>query len=318
MSQVTLITGANGFVGLALCSRLLGVMPIRACVRNDLTRTLPTGIEIAKVDLSKPQGWIEALTGVSVVIHCAARVHVMNDKADDPLTEFRRVNVIGTLQLARLAADLGVRRFIYLSSVKVNGEKTSPCAPFSADQTPVPTDPYGISKYEAEIGLQRISKDTGMEIVIIRPPLVYGPGVSANFLSMMRWLKNGVPLPLGGITENRRSLLYIENLVDLITICIDHPNAASQIFLVSDDEDLSTATLLRKMSIALARPSRLVRISPPLIYFAARLIGRPGLANRLCSSLQLDIKKTKDLLGWSPPVSVDMGLRQTAAHFLKT
>jgi nucleoside-diphosphate-sugar epimerase len=255
-----LITGANGFVGKELCSTLLGVVPIRACMRNDTIPCLPAEIEIARVDLADANGWKEALSGINVIVHCAARVHVMNDDAGDPLVEFRRINVEGTLRLAELAAEMGVRRFIYLSSVKVNGERTSLDSPFTADQNPAPIDPYGISKYEAELGLRQISKWADMEIVIIRPPLVYGPGVKANFLSMMKWLQRGIPLPLGGIVNNRRSLVYIKNLVDLIVICITHPKAVNQTFLVSDDEDVSTYMLLRKMSEALGLRSRLIRV----------------------------------------------------------
>jgi nucleoside-diphosphate-sugar epimerase len=257
------------------------------------------------------------LAGVSVVIHCAARVHVMNEEATEPLAEFRRVNVAGTLRLARQAAEAGVRRFLFVSSIKVNGEHSQPGRPFTADQHPAPGDPYGVSKCEAETGLRALSQETGMEVVIIRPPLVYGPGVKANFLAMMRWLWRGVPLPLGGITDNRRSLVFLDNLVDLIVTCIDHPAAANQTFLVSDDEDLSTTALLRRMAAALGRPARLVPVPVGLITLGARMIGRPGVAQRLCGSLQVDIGKTKELLDWSPPVSVGEGLRRTAEHWLK-
>lgn len=242
----------------------------------------------------------------------------MNEEAADPLAEFRRVNVEGTLRLAWQAAEAGVRRFVFVSSIKVNGEHSQPGQPFTADQTPAPGDPYGVSKMEAEQGLRVLARETGMEVVIIRPPLVYGPGVKANFLAMMRWLQRGVPLPLGGVTENRRSLVFLDNLIDLIVTCIDHPAAANQTFLVSDDEDLSTAALLRRMAAALGRPARLIPVPAGLITLGARLIGRPGIAQRLCGSLQVDIGKTKSLLGWVPPVSVDEGLRRTAEHWLKT
>jgi nucleoside-diphosphate-sugar epimerase len=242
----------------------------------------------------------------------------MNEEAADPLAEFRRVNVDGTLRLARQAAEAGVRRFVFVSSIKVNGEHSQPGQPFTADQIPAPGDPYGVSKCEAESELRALSQETGMEVVIIRPPLVYGPGVKANFLAMMRWLQRGVPLPLGGVTENRRSLVFLGNLVDLIVTCIDHPAAANQTFLVSDDEDLSTAVLLRRMAAALGRPARLIPLPAGLITLGAKLIGRPGIAQRLCGSLQVDIGKTKAVLDWSPPVSVDEGLRRTAAHWLAT
>jgi nucleoside-diphosphate-sugar epimerase len=255
---------------------------------------------------------------VDIVVHCAARVHILNDQTADPLAEFRQVNVDGTLTLARQAAQAGVRRFVFLSSIKVNGEQSGDGLAFNADQRPAPSDPYGISKYEAEVGLRALARETGMEVVIIRPPLVYGPGVKANFLAMMRWLRRGVPLPLGGVTENRRSFVFLDNLVDLIVTCIDHPAAANQTFLVSDDEDLSTAALLRRMAAALGRPARLIPMPAGLITLVAKLIGRPGIAQRLCGSLQVDIGKTKTLLCWSPPVSVDEGLRITAEHLRKT
>jgi nucleoside-diphosphate-sugar epimerase len=241
----------------------------------------------------------------------------MNEIAADLLFEFRRVNVDGTLNLAHQASEAGVRRFVFISSIKVNGEFTELDHPFTADQIAAPSDPYGVSKHEAEMGLMALSEETGMEIVIIRSPLVYGPGVKANFLSMMNWLRRGIPLPFGGVTKNRRSLVFLDNLVDLIVVCINHPAAANQIFLVSDDEDQSTAGLLERVALALGCPSKLISVPIALITLGAKLIGRPDISQRLCGSLQVDIKKTKDLLGWAPPVSVDEGLRQTAAHYLK-
>ena len=312
-----LLTGASGFVGRAVQASLIRSRFVRVALRQADAAGVPEGVEVAETSLSPDQDWIEALRGVSSVIHCAARVHVMNEEAADPLAEFRRVNVDGTLRLACQAAEAGVRRFVFVSSIKVNGEHSQPGQPFTADQIPSPCDPYGVSKWEAEVGLLALSEETGMEVVIIRPPLVYGPGVKANFLAMMRWLKRGVPLPLGGLTENRRSLVFLDNLVDLIVTCVDHPAAANQIFLVSDDEDLSTAALLRRMTGALGRPGRLVPVPTGLVTLGAKLIGRPGIAQRLCASLQVDIGKTKELLGWSPPVSVDEGLRRTAEHWLK-
>jgi nucleoside-diphosphate-sugar epimerase len=240
----------------------------------------------------------------------------MNEVERDSLAEFRRVNVDGTLHLARQAAQAGVRRFVFLSSIKVNGDETHSGHPFAADDKAVPNDPYGLSKYEAEQGLRALSDETGLEVIIIRPPLVYGPGVKANFLTMMKFVRRGIPLPLGEITENRRSFVFLDNLVNLIVTCIDHPSAANKTFLVSDGEDLSTALLLRRMANALNRPSRLFPVPTGLLILSAKILGRPEIARRLCGSLQVDMTKTRELLNWSPPVSVDEGLRRTADYFL--
>lgn len=307
-----LITGATGFIGRAVSGRLKDRSFLRLVVRDKATGILDEGVDIVEASLTKNQDWQAALLGVSIVVHCAARVHVMNEEARDPLADFRQVNVDGTLQLARQAAAAGVRRFIFISSVKVNGETTKLGLPFGPDDAPAPQDPYGISKMEAEQGLLQLSFQTGMEVVIIRPPLVYGPGVKANFALMMEWLKRGIPLPLGGIASNRRSLVYVENLVDLISVCVDNPKAANQIFLVSDDEDVSTTTLLRRMAEALGCQARLVSVSPTLIKLVATVIGKPRIADRLCGSLQVDITKTKELLGWKPKFSLNEGLLRAA------
>ena len=254
--------------------------------------------------------------GISTVVHCAARVHVMDDDAADPLREFRRINVDGTLRLATQAAEAGVRRFVFISSIKVNGESTVLGRPFTAQQAPAPIDPYGVSKWEAEQLLRKLSAETAMEVVIIRPVLVYGPGVKANFLNMMRWLYKGVPLPLGAI-HNKRSLVALDNLVDLIVTCIDHPKAANQTFLVSDGEDLSTTELLRRMSQALGKRPRLLPVPAWMLETAANVVGKQSIAQRLCGSLQVDISHTRERLGWTPPVSVDAALRKTAQHFLE-
>lgn len=313
-----LVTGGYGFIGSALCTKLSEFAPLRTSVRSERAFVLPAkNIEIFQASLSSNQEWSSALHGVSVVIHCAARVHVVDDRVTNSLFQFRQVNVGGTLNLALQAARAGVRRFIFISSIKVNGNFTELNQPFLADQLPLPTDPYGISKYEAEEALIALSHETGMEVVIIRPPLVYGPGVKANFLSMLNWLQSGFPLPLGDAKENRRSFVFIDNLISLIIACVNHPVAANQIFLVSDDEDLSTAVLLERMALALGRASNLVTVPTGLILLGARITGRSDIAQRLYGSLQVDINKTKDLLGWSPPVSLDDGLRKTAAHFLK-
>jgi nucleoside-diphosphate-sugar epimerase len=239
----------------------------------------------------------------------------MKDSSGDPLAECRRVNVAGTLNLARQAAAAGVKRFIFLSSIKVNGEQTLPGQPFTEDDVPAPLDPYSTSKYEAEEGLRELARQTGMEVVIIRPPLVYGPGVKANFLNMMRWLHKRVPLPFASL-NNRRSLVALDNLIDLIVVCLEHPAAANQTFLVSDGEDMSTTELLQRMAQALGRPARLMPIPASLLEAGAALLGRRDMAQRLCGSLQVDISKAKMLLGWNPPISVDEGLRCTAHGFL--
>lgn len=240
----------------------------------------------------------------------------MNDRAAEPLAEFREVNVAGTLNLARQAVSSGVKRFIFISSIKVNGEGTSLGEPYTADTSPAPTDPYGISKLEAEQALLALAAETGMEVVIIRPVLVYGPGVKANFLNMMRWLSKGVPLPLGAI-HNKRSLVALDNLVDLIVTCIEHPSAVNQVFLVSDGEDLSTSELLRRMGRALGKPARLIPIPAGVLEMGARMVGKKTIAQRLCGSLQVDISKTRELLNWSPPMSVDCALARTARYFIE-
>ena len=310
------VTGANGFVGRLLCDQLEKKgLSVRRLVRK-LSSSSSSEFKIG--DICKETDFSKALIDVSIVIHCAARVHVMNESAPDSMVEFRRVNSSATLRLAQEASKAGVQRFIFLSSIKVNGESSKLGYPFTPELFSCPKDFYGASKYEAEEGLKMLAKETGMEVVIIRSPLVYGPGVRANFLSMMNWLSRGLPLPLGGITENRRSLVYIDNLVDMIIVCTTHAAAANQIFLVSDDEDLSTAELLDRIALAMGFTSKLIPVPEALIFFFTRLIGRSDIYNRICGTLQIDLKNTKDLLGWSPPVSVDEGLRKTAEHYLRS
>jgi nucleoside-diphosphate-sugar epimerase len=238
----------------------------------------------------------------------------MHDKADDPLGQYREVNVEGTLNLARQAANANVKRFIFVSSIKVNGESTLPGKPFTADDQPGPEDPYSISKWEAEIGLNRLANENGMEVVIIRPPLVYGPGVKANYLRMMRWINRGLPLPFGTI-DNKRSLVALGNLVDLIITCIEHPAAANQIFLAGDGQDVSTTELLRSIGRALYKPARLFPCPVSLLSVAAALLGKKDMVQRLTDSLQVDISRTRSLLGWEPPLSLEEGLYQSAQDF---
>ena len=310
-----LVTGASGFVGRALVERLLadGVLTL-AAVRG--AAVLPAGARpVPAPNLGPDADWRAALGGVACVVHLAARVHVMRDSAADPLAEFRRANVDGTLALARQAAAAGVRRLVFVSSIKVNGEESAPGRPFTADDVPAPIDPYGISKHEAEQALWAVAAETGLQAVVVRPVLVYGPGVKANFRSLLGWLARGLPLPLGAV-HNRRSLLALDNLVDLLTVCIDHPAAAGQVFLASDGEDLSTTELLRRLGAALGRPARLLPLPAPWFEGAARLLGRGAVVQRLCGSLQVDIGKTRELLGWTPPVTVDEALQKTARAFL--
>ena len=313
LSRHICVTGANGFVG----SRLINFFARRGDSQvTGVLRGVPPGGRGREISgLTAEQDWMPILFDVDVLVHCAARVHIMDDLATDPLTEFRRVNVEGTLRMARQAADAGVRRFVFLSSIKVNGERTPSCQPFTSDDSPAPCDFYGISKCEAEAGLRVVSEETGMEVVIIRPPLVYGPGVKGNFLTMIRWLRRGTPLPFGAI-YNKRSFVALDNLVDLINTCIDHPAAANQTFLVSDGYDLSTTQLLRQMGDSLGKPAHLVPVPVWMLEVGTALLGKRELAQRLCGNLQVDISRTKDVLGWSPPMSVDEGLKLTAEYYL--
>ncbi len=311
-----LLTGGTGFVGASIKERLIAdaACHLTLAVRN--LSAVSYGCDLVSTEgLHVSTDWSTALERQDVVIHSAARVHIMHDQSTDPLAEFRKVNVDGTLRLARQSADAGVKRFIFISSIKVNGEGTVSGKPYTAFDTPAPQDPYGVSKMEAEYGLHDIAKATGMEVVIIRPVLVYGPGVKANFLSMMRWLNKGVPLPLGAI-HNKRSLVSLDNLVDLVVTCIDHPAAAHETFLVSDGEDLSTTEILRRMGQALGKSARLVPVPAGLLETGAAILGKRAVAQRLCGSLQVDIRHTCETLNWNPPMSVDDGFRAAASAFL--
>lgn len=289
--MIVFVTGANGFVGTALCKTLEAS---NFQVRKSVQRLNETD-------------WSQSLNGVETIVHLAARVHIMQDKSTDPLTAFRAINVDGTLNLARQAAKAGVHRFIFLSSIKVNGELTLPNKPFKANEVN-PQDPYGISKHEAEIGLREIAAETGMEVVIIRPPLIYGAGVKANFASLMRIVKRGIPLPFSSAINNRRSLVSLHNLIDLIITCINHPNAANQTFLVSDNDDVSTADLIRKIALAQNLSARLFPVPMFMLKSLATVFGKSDIEQRLLGNLQIDITKNKTLLSWQPPYTLQEGL----------
>jgi nucleoside-diphosphate-sugar epimerase len=321
---VILVTGATGFVGCALLSKLLPKgCQIKALVRKP--SVLDVEVEQVVVDLGKlvtEGGKKDMFSRVDVVVHAAARVHMMQDRSANPLDLFRKLNRDATLALAGMAADAGVKRFVYLSSIKVNGEETfplgKPCI-FKPDDEFSTTDPYGLSKYEAEQGLLTLAKVTGMEVVVIRPPLVYGPGVKGNFASMINWLHRGMPLPLGAV-HNKRSFVALDNLLSFIALCADRsqsPKATNQVFLISDGEDVSTTQLLRKVAKALGKEPWLLPVPVGLMSFAAKLVGKGDVANRLFGSLQVDSCKATDLLGWQPVITMDEQLNKTVAVDLK-
>lgn len=303
------LTGASGFVGSKLFSELkcdssFQVMGVcRRSLEGDGSAGPQAVGDLLRADLSV------LLSGVDVLIHAAARAHIMKDEVVDPLAEYRRVNVEGTLNVARQAMAAGVKRFVFISSIKVNGEATVKGMAFRADDKPAPEDAYGQSKLEAEQGLVQLAAENGLEVVIIRPPLVYGPGVKGNFASMIKLVEKGFLLPLGAI-HNKRSLVGIDNLVDLIIRCIDHPAAANQVFLAGDGEDLSTTELLRGVGKAMGKPARLIPVPAGMLQLGASLLGKKAMAQRLLGSLQVDISKTCELLDWKPPYSVEEGLRR--------
>jgi len=298
-----LLTGATGFIGGAILQALpSSKIKVLGRSRPQNGRFIFVSSEI-KNDID----YSNALVDVNVVIHSAARAHIMNDNVEEPLEAFREVNSLGTLNLAQQAAEAGVKRFIFISSIKVNGESTQLNKAYNYNDQLLPEDAYGQSKAEAEIGLHKIANETGMEVVIIRPPLVYGPGVKANFGAMMKLAAKNLPLPLGAI-HNKRSLVALDNLVDLIITCIGHPKAANETFLVSDDQDVSTTELLKKMTAAAGKKSWLIPVPMKLIQLAAAMLGKKAVADRLCGNLQVDISHTKEVLGWAPPITLEQGL----------
>ncbi len=316
MSAGILLTGASGFVGQALLQACLARQEYMLCpVRQALPESHSLLESREFTGLSADFDWSGWFNDIDCVIHSAARVHVMKENVADPLAAFRDINVAATLNLARQAGHAGVKQFIYLSSIKVNGEMTTQ-QPFRADDAVAPQDPYAISKYEAEQGLLEIAAETGMAITIIRPPLIYGPGVKANFLSLLKAVKRGLPLPLGAI-QNKRSLVYVGNLVSLILCCLRNPAAYNQVFLAADGTDLSSAELVREMARALQRSPRLLSVPPGLLIFAGSLLGKRAALERLCGSLQVDPRKAQRLLGWQAPYSVQQGLAATVAPWLE-
>lgn len=302
-----MLTGASGFIGRRLATALQSKPDVNLTSAVRRVVELPAEHIVAVQGLDTNTDWSTALIHQQVVIHAAARAHIMKDEAADPWSEFYRANVGGTLNLARQAAAAGVQRFIFISSIGVNGDINT--QPFTDDDIPNPAGLYAQSKWEAEQGLREIQRETSMELVTIRPPLVYGPDAPGNFGSLMKLVAQGVPLPLGAI-HNRRSLVAVDNLVDLIITCIDHPAAANQVFLAGDGEYLSTSELLRGIARAIGRPSRLIPVPASLLMLAATLFGKEAVAQRLLGSLRVDISKARHLLGWEPPITVEEGLRR--------
>lgn len=313
------VTGASGFVGLALTKKIHDSTDHRVVALSRSVHCPHWGTVEYRLcgDLAPNTDWTEALSGVNILVHAAARAHVMREpRVVDSIEQYHAINVAGTLNLARQAAELGVKRTVFLSTIKINGETTKLGEPFRVADTVNPQNAYSASKLEAERGLYEISQITGMEVVCIRPPLVYGPGVKGNFLSMLHWLDCGLPLPLGAI-HNQRSLVGLDNLIDLIITCLNHPAAANQTLLVSDDEDLSTTELLIRLGKALDRRVRLVPVPSTILRWGATIFGKDEVVQRLLGNLHVDIVKTKELLGWSPPVSVDAGLKKTVEWYLR-
>lgn len=308
-----LVTGSTGFVG----SRVVElarehdwtVIPV---VRKQI-EPLTNRLVVPSIDASTD--WSGAFEGVDCIVHCAARVHQMNESEKDALAAYQDVNTLGTLNLAKQAAEAGVKRFVFISSIKVNGEFSEPSLPFEPNLKNTPQDPYGLSKYEAEVELVKLSKETGLEVVIIRPPLVYGPGVKANFLSMMRLIDRGIPLPFGAI-KNQRSLVYLDNLSDLILTCCEHPVAPGQTFLASDDHDVSTTQLMQTIAHAMGKSPRLIPIPMSWIQAGSSALKKKHIAQRICGNLQVEISLTKEILGWEPPVTFEQGIKNTVQAYL--
>ncbi|MEQ9544801.1 MAG: NAD-dependent epimerase/dehydratase family protein [Marinobacter sp.] len=309
------MTGATGFIGSHLAKSLDDLPDIELTCAVRKVQSSSFGREVVVDGLGARTDWSTFLEGQQVVIHAAARAHLMKNELSDSLLECRKVNVDGTLNLAQQAASAGVRRFVFISSIGVNGQNSS--HPFTELNAPNPVDALSKLKHEAEVGLWKVQEDTGMELVVIRPALVYGPGAPGNFGALVNWVAKGFPLPLGAV-HNLRSFIALDNLIDLITTCIDHPAAADQVFLASDGNDLSTTDLLNGVAEAMGKHARLIPIPTSLLMLGARAIGKEAMAQRLLGSLQLDISKARDVLGWEPPVSVKQGLDLTVSDRLSS
>jgi len=319
--QCILVTGAAGFVGsrlLASQNALAHHIQFRAVTRSPLEKSFPNVEQLLVPDIAEKTDWTNALLGVSTVVHLAARVHVMDDKASNPLEEYRRANVITTLNFAKQAASTGVKRFIFLSSVKVNGEKTDIGKPFTEESIADPVDPYGISKLEAEEGIREICNATGMQYVIIRPPLIYGPGVKANYLKLMNLVQRRLPLPLGSIA-NKRSMLALDNLIDFILLAARHPKASNQLFLLSDEKALSTPQLIDRMSRCMGYASnRLISVPAQVLRFVGLCLGQSATIERLTESLEVSADKAHQLLAWTPPLDVEQAMQITVDDLLSS
>lgn len=314
-SATVLVTGANGFVGQVLCPELhRSGYRVRAAVRNEQRGHGLPGELVAVGDLNPQTDWSAAVAHVDMVIHLAARVHVMDESASDPLAAFRAINVGATVGLAHAAAQASVKRLVYVSSIKVNGEATG-SRPFTAQDLPAPQDPYGVSKWEAEQALRGIARETGLEVTIVRPPLVYGPGVGGNFARLLKLVERRIPLPLGAV-NNHRSMVYVENLTSALISCAVHPAAAGQTFLVSDGDDLSTPGLIRNLGLMINSPARLWPVPTRVLLLAGLITRKRGEVERLIGSLRVDSSELQTSLGWTPPFPVVEGLKRTAQWFV--
>jgi nucleoside-diphosphate-sugar epimerase len=315
MNATILVTGASGFIGRALCERLLSEgSKVRGVVRRAGTMPVPGLEQVETGEIGPRTQWSRALDGVDAVVHLAAQVHRIGDQTANSFAEHRRVNTFGTATLAQAAAEAGVRRFIFVSTIKVNGEATLPGRPFTESDVPQPHGPYAQSKWEAEEALRQISLQTDMEIVSLRPPLVYGPGVGANFLRLLRWIRAGRPLPLGW-AENRRSMVYLDNLVDAMLACLHAPKISSQVYLVSDAETISAQELIRKLARELGHQAFLLPIPPSILRQLGRWLGWDAEVQRLLGELTLDIGLIQRELGWHPPHGLSEGLADTARWY---